>query len=163
MEQALWHQRNGQELIQGIPPGHEEELPWQCPALNREQRGAGVSFLGRFGAVWTQSCALCPGMALLEQGGGTRWTHFGPSHPDPSWDSVLSSLRRAWHCSPIPRSMLKNFKIYIYVYKHTYITICNIHLLLQNIHGRIRFQTTRGTKGVPSPTWYLMYKNKTKK
>lgn len=58
------------------------------------QRGCGVSFKRHSRSVWKQSCAVCPGVALLEQRGSAAWLPVVPS-VIPVWiflwfcDSVL--------------------------------------------------------------------------
>lgn len=67
--------------------------------------------------IWTQSCAMCSGMALLELGPDD---HCGPFQPDPFCDSmkqgwkkvnsthkfIVSRVRAFWSCSCFPSTDL---------------------------------------------------------
>ncbi|KAJ7417133.1 hypothetical protein WISP_66491 [Willisornis vidua] len=70
---------------QEVPSGGRTSLLCSNQALNRDQGGFGVSSLGVFPTIWTQS--MCSGMVLLEKEGGTS-DPCGPFLPDPSHDSV---------------------------------------------------------------------------
>lgn len=80
---------NGQELMHRKFLSMRKNFFLLCSECTWEQgvwRGCGISLTGE---LRTQSCALCTGMVLPEQGGGTRLMPCGPLQPGPFCDALL--------------------------------------------------------------------------
>ncbi|KAJ7424533.1 hypothetical protein WISP_28157 [Willisornis vidua] len=66
--------QGAETIAQEVLPEHEEELYCVVDHTLEQfaQRGCGVSLNGDdLSSTWTQSCAMCPRMTVLEKGGWT--------------------------------------------------------------------------------------------
>lgn len=68
---------------------------WPCTGTGCTERLWSLPYGRHSRIVWTQSCAMCSGMAMLEQGGWTRWPTGIPSNM--SHSVVLWSHRNCAH------------------------------------------------------------------
>ena len=56
-------------------------VQWPSTGTDHPERAWSLPHWRCSRTIWMQSCAMCSGMTLLEQAGGTWWPTVVPSHP----------------------------------------------------------------------------------